>query len=145
MVQEAQLSDVLSEFAQTMVTDFPVQMILDHFVLRIVDVLPISGAGVTLIAPGSSPEYVAASNDAALRFEQLQTDTSEGPCLLAYESGRAVAVPDLAADHQFPLFSPRRSPPDWPRCSHSPSTTARSGSVPLTCTATCQVSWTRAT
>jgi len=90
-----------------MVTDFPIQKILDHLVLRIVDVMPVTGAGVTLIAPGSSPEYVAASNDAALRFEQLQTEISQGPCLLAYESGEPVAVADLAADDQFPLFSPR--------------------------------------
>ncbi|MCU1287738.1 MAG: hypothetical protein JWO13_4088, partial [Acidobacteriales bacterium] len=36
MPSEQQLSDVLSEFARTMVTDFPIQGILDHLVLRIV-------------------------------------------------------------------------------------------------------------
>jgi hypothetical protein len=46
---------VLSEFARTMVTDFPIQGILDHLVLRIVDILPITAAAVTLIAPGSNP------------------------------------------------------------------------------------------
>ena len=45
---------MLSEFARTMVTDFPIQGILDHLVRRIVDILPITAAGVTLIAPGSS-------------------------------------------------------------------------------------------
>ena len=57
-----QLSDVLSEFARTMVTDFPIQGILDHLVKRIVEIMPISGAGVTLISPGSEPRFVAASN-----------------------------------------------------------------------------------
>ncbi len=47
---ERRLSDVLREFARTLVTDFPIQAILDHLVVRIVDVLPISAAGVTLIA-----------------------------------------------------------------------------------------------
>ena len=48
MPKEHQLSNVLSEFARTLVTDFPIQAILDHLVVRIVDILPITGAGVTI-------------------------------------------------------------------------------------------------
>jgi diguanylate cyclase (GGDEF)-like protein len=103
---EQQLSEVLSEFARTMVTDFPIQGILDHLVQRIVDVLPITAAGVTLISPGEDPRYLAASNDSALRYEQLQTELGEGPCLAAYQSGVAVAVPDLQCDDRFPRFGP---------------------------------------
>jgi diguanylate cyclase (GGDEF)-like protein len=101
------LSDVLREFAQTMVTDFPIQGILDHLVKRIVDVLPVSAAGVSLIAPGLKPRYIAASDDSALRYERLQTELGEGPCLAAYESGEAIAVPDLRLEDRFPKFSPR--------------------------------------
>ena len=104
---EGRLSDVLSEFARTLLTDFPIQAILDHLVVRIVDVLPISAAGVTLITPGAEPRYIAASDESALRFEQLQTDLGEGPCLAAYETGEAVAIPDLAVDLRFPTFAPR--------------------------------------
>lgn len=43
---ERLLSDVLSGFARTQATDFPMQAILDHPVAQIVDVLPISTAGV---------------------------------------------------------------------------------------------------
>jgi diguanylate cyclase (GGDEF)-like protein len=107
MPSEQQLSDVLSEFARTMLTDFPIQGILDHLVLRIVDILPITAAGVTLIAPGSNPRYVAASNAAALRFEQLQTELGEGPCLAAYTTGDAIAIPDLREERRFPTFVPR--------------------------------------
>ncbi|MDQ1426441.1 MAG: hypothetical protein QOD72_3939, partial [Acidimicrobiaceae bacterium] len=107
MASEQQLSEVLSEFARTMVTDFPIQAILDHLVKRIVDVLPITAAGVTLIAPGADPQYVAASDGSALRYEELQTELSEGPCLLAYQSGEAVAVADLREDDRFPSFAPR--------------------------------------
>ena len=49
MASEQQLSQVLSEFARTMVTDFPIQAILDHLVGRIVVVLPVTAAGVRLI------------------------------------------------------------------------------------------------
>ena len=49
-----------------MATDFPIQGILDHLVERIVQIMPITGAGVTLIAEGSAPRYVAASSEAAM-------------------------------------------------------------------------------
>lgn len=100
------LSEVLSEFARTMVTNFPIQAILDHLVKRIVDVLPITAAGVTLITPGYEPRYVAASDASALRYEQLQTGLGEGPCLLAYSSGASVSVPDLLTETRFPEFVP---------------------------------------
>jgi diguanylate cyclase (GGDEF)-like protein len=107
--QEDTLAAVLSEFARTLITDFPIQRILDHLVDRIVDILPISSAGVTLISEGSSPRYIAASDDDARRFERLQTELDEGPCLLAYHSGEAVAVPDLAIDRRFRRFAPAAS------------------------------------
>src|ERR1700728_87535 len=106
MASERQLSLVLSEFAQTMVTDFPIQGILERLVGKIVEMLPITGAGVTLISPATDPQYVAASDEDALRFEQLQTELGEGPCLAAYRTGEAVAVPDLAADDRFTVFGP---------------------------------------
>ena len=107
MPTEQRLADVLSEFARTMVTDFPIQAILDHLVVRIVDVLPVTAAGVTLITPGSLPRYVAASDEAALRFEELQAELGEGPCVAAYETGEAISVADLRDDARFPAFGPR--------------------------------------
>lgn len=79
----------------------------DHLIERIVEMLPISAAGVTLISPGKHPEYVGASDPSALLYEQLQTEVNEGPCVLAYTSGEAVEVPDLKAEERFPQFTPR--------------------------------------
>ena len=107
MATERQLSKVLGEFARTMTTDFAIQGILDKLVLRIVEILPITGAGVTLITPTTEPRFVAASDAAALRYEELQTELGEGPCLAAYRTGRAVAVADLRSDDQFRKFAPR--------------------------------------
>jgi diguanylate cyclase (GGDEF)-like protein len=106
-VAKEELSDVLSEFARTMVTDFPIQAILDHLVKRIVDILPVTAAGVTLIAPGLEPRYVAASDESALRYEKLQSELGEGPCLEAYGTDKPISVPDLRLEHRFPAFSPR--------------------------------------
>src|SRR5450755_4619825 len=105
-MDDSDLSRVLSEFARTLTTDFPIQGILDHLVKRIVEVLPISAAGVALISPASPPHYSAASDASALRFERIQTEMGEGPCLMAYNTGEAVAVPDLVYDTRFPTFGP---------------------------------------
>jgi len=104
---DQELSSVLSEFARTMLTDFPIQSILEHLVLRIVDVLPITGAGVTLIDPTSAPRYVAASSPSALAFEELQTELEEGPCLDAYRTRRPVFVDNLCHEDRFTMFGRR--------------------------------------
>ena len=100
------LAAVLSDFARHMLLDFDVQAILDLLVERIVDILDVTGAGVTLISSGSAPHFIAASDEAALRFERLQSTLSQGPCVTAFETGTAVAVPDLSIDERFPLFAP---------------------------------------
>ncbi len=105
MVEESTLSSVLSDFARTMVTDFPIQRILDSLVERIVAILPITAAGVTMITKGQPPRFIAASDSSALRFERLQTTIGDGPCVLAYESGASVAVADLATETRFPDFA----------------------------------------
>ncbi|MEX2279323.1 MAG: GGDEF domain-containing protein [Acidimicrobiia bacterium] len=105
MVTERQLSDLLSEFARTLLTDFPIQGILDHLVVRIADVLPIGSAGVTLISASDEPRHVAASDESALRFVKLQTDLGEGPCLVAHRTAQTVTVPDLRSEDRFPEFS----------------------------------------
>lgn len=107
MPSEKLLSQVLKEFAQTLLTDVPTQAILDGLVERIVEVLPITSAGVTLIVAGGDPERIAASDPAALQYERLQTELNEGPCREAYESGEAVAVPDLQLETRFPRFCSR--------------------------------------
>jgi diguanylate cyclase (GGDEF)-like protein len=106
MVEETTLSTVLIEFADTLVTDFPVKCILDHLVKRVIEVLPVTSAGVTLIASDQKPHYVAASDGTALRYESLQSELGEGPCLAAYRTGEAVAVADLANDGRFRRFRP---------------------------------------
>ena len=50
---------------------------------------------------------MAASDSSALRYETLQTELGEGPCLAAYHSGEAVSIPDLRLDDRFLEFGPR--------------------------------------
>lgn len=105
MVHKQKLSLVLSEFAGTLVTDFPIDGILDNLVKRIIEVLPVTAAGITLIQPGIKPRHVAASGDPALRYEALQSELFEGPSLLAFDSNQPVLIPELEVEERFPHFT----------------------------------------
>ena len=60
-----------------------------------------------LMGPSDELHFAAASNDTILEIESLQNELGEGPCLEAYRSGEAVAIPDLAVDERFAHFSRR--------------------------------------
>ena len=98
------LSGVLSDFARALVTDFSIEGILDELVRRIVDILPIDAAGVSLISPATYPLLIAGSDESAVRYETLQTTLGEGPCVLAHDSRTAISIPDLSLDDRFPAF-----------------------------------------
>jgi hypothetical protein len=102
---EERMSVVLSDFARTLGAEFSIQAILDQLVLSVVEVLPIDGAGVTLMSPSAEPRYVAASNQLALRCERLQVAAGEGPCFAAYETGDPVASWDLRTEERFSTFA----------------------------------------
>jgi signal transduction histidine kinase len=105
MKNREDLATVLSEFARTLVSDFPIQGILDHLVRRIVDILPIDAAGVSLISPTTYPHLIAGSDESAIRYEHLQTTLGEGPCLAAYQTDTAISIPDLNHDTRFSRFA----------------------------------------
>ena len=106
MVDEQRLTTVLVEFARTLTGDFSIQKILDHLVDRVVEVIPVSGAGVLLMDSDTEHRFVAASDDVIHGVETLQMQLQEGPCLQAYRSGEHVAIRDLAQDTTFARFSP---------------------------------------
>ena len=105
-MDEQRLTAVLVEFARTLTADFSIQTILDRLVERVVEVIPVDGAGVLLMDSDVEHHFVAASDDAILGIESLQMDLQEGPCLVAYRTGQAVAIRDLANDTTFARFSP---------------------------------------
>ena len=106
MGEDGRLAAALSNFARTVVSDLPAPRILDQLVDRIMDVVPVTGAGATLMSRGRAPRHAAASSAAAMRWERLQTEVGEGPCRLAHDTGRSVSAPDLATDDRFPAFTP---------------------------------------
>ncbi len=70
------------------------------------DHLSVSGTGLSLIVDDEHRGCLGASDDGALRIEELQFRTGEGPCLDAHRSGHAVVEADLARTSRWPMFTP---------------------------------------
>ena len=100
-------SELIEELEQTAATDPSIQKILDRLVERLVEVLPVTGAGVMLVNERQRLHFVAASDDTMMAIEGLQNELDEGPCLEAHATGEAVTIDDVGNDSRFPSFSPR--------------------------------------
>lgn len=61
-----------------------------------VEVLPVTGAGVMLMAERAHQGTVHATDERIQSLEELQNAAAEGPCIDAYTLGRPVLEPDLA-------------------------------------------------
>ena len=105
---ERRLSDVLSEFARTLVTDFPIQAILDHLVVRIVDVLPGQrrGCHVDRAGVGAPLHRGVRRGRHALRASPDRAGRRPVSRRLSNEARRS-SFPTSALDDRFPTFAPR--------------------------------------
>lgn len=73
-----------------------------------VDALPISGAGLALVADAGHEGVIAATDGPARLMEDLQYTLGEGPCVDASREGRPVWQPHFArtGPSRWPLFGP---------------------------------------
>jgi len=60
-----------------------------------VDMLEVSGAGISLVSDTGARGVICATNEVAMRIEELQVTLGEGPCIDAVSGGGPVLVPDL--------------------------------------------------
>lgn len=60
-----------------------------------VEMLAVTGAGVSLVSDTGNRQVVCGTDEVALRIEELQVTLGEGPCIDALNSGGPVLVPDL--------------------------------------------------
>ena len=106
-MDQQRLSAILAEFARTLVGDFSIQEILDGLARRVIEVIPADGAGVLLLDEAAQLHFVSATDERILVIERLQLELGEGPCILSYETGEAVIVPDLTEESRFERFAAR--------------------------------------
>jgi GAF domain-containing protein len=101
------MAALLKTFARTLVTDYPIEQLLDRLCTDIAEILEVDGAGVMLEDEGGALRFVAASDATVRHIEALQIELDEGPCRHAYDTGEVTQIADLEHDKRFPHFSPR--------------------------------------
>ncbi|GAB3806201.1 GAF domain-containing protein [Humibacter antri] len=77
----------------------------DELCRRFVDMLPVTGAAIT-VTGGLGPSTIGVSDQIAAQLEELQFELGEGPHQEALHTGQPVLVPDLPAQPQarWPVF-----------------------------------------
>lgn len=95
MVDHRLLTEALSEFARTLVGRFAVSEVLHDLSRRVVGVLELDGAGVSL-HDGTRLRFVTALDERTAGLEQVQEREQLGPCVDAWRSGEVVAVQEVA-------------------------------------------------
>lgn len=70
-----------------------------------VQVLPISGAGLSLFSAPTMRIPVGASDDTSTIAERLQFTVSDGPCFAAHRSGQVVVAPEDVIASRWPMFN----------------------------------------
>lgn len=73
-----------------------------------IDLLPVTGAGVMLMAERAHQGTLHATDTVTKQLEDLQNAVAEGPCIDSYRLGRPVLEPDLAGSgcRVWPLLAP---------------------------------------
>jgi GAF domain-containing protein/ANTAR domain-containing protein len=66
-----------------------------HICELCVELLGVSGAGISLVTTSGNHGVVCATDDVSAQIEDLQLTLGEGPCVDAVSSGAPVLVPDL--------------------------------------------------
>jgi len=117
--RDQRLAQVLVEFAHTLGTHFSIQRILDHLVLSIIDILPVTGAGVMLMGERQALHFIAASDEKVMAIERLQNKLGEGPCLEAYRFGLPVAITNWRSTPGSRSSQPVPDRRAWGQCSLS--------------------------
>ena len=84
------------------------QEVLDHIVATVVEMVPgAEDATITVAQQRKTARSAAASSDRARRFDVLQSETSQGPCLDALFEQETVRVDDLATEERWPDLAGR--------------------------------------
>ena len=97
MAHSQDISDVLVEFARTLVREHDVERVLSRFMNRVVDVLDVWGAGVSLADETGRLRFVLATDEVLSTLQALEDDMEKGPCRESYDTGVPIVVGDLGA------------------------------------------------
>lgn len=103
-----ELAIVYARMSGLLLSEQTVTTVLELITSLAQDTLPGSvGAGVTLIAPDTTPTTSAATDPIVEHLDALQYDLGQGPCLSAARDQAVVRIDDLTTERRWPQWSAR--------------------------------------
>lgn len=106
-IDNTRLLEALRGFVSRLVTDYDLTRVLDHLAHTVVDVLPVTGAGVAVADEGGHLQFIVATDESVREVEELQDEVREGPCTTAFETGERILIHDIEVDGTpWPTFGP---------------------------------------
>jgi GAF domain-containing protein len=107
-VSAERLARTFVEVADTLVNEFDLIEFLQMLAHRTASLIDASAVGLLLANQRGRLEFMAASDENTKLLELFQVQTSEGPCLDAFQTATPVINADLAtAVTRWPRFAPR--------------------------------------
>jgi GAF domain-containing protein len=101
------MAEVLARFALTLVGQYSLDEVMGQLGADVGRILGAAGAGVMLGDDQGRLHFVTTSDGVLDSLEALQVELDEGPCLMAFRTGKPVIAADLSDDDRFPTFGPR--------------------------------------
>src|SRR4051812_28168257 len=104
MTNHDALFEALAEFAHTVVGRYAIADVLQRLGDRVVLVLDIDGAGVSVHDDQRALQFVTASTEALNTVERSQDELQSGPCVTAFQEAKVTTSADLATDTRWPQY-----------------------------------------
>lgn len=99
------LHSTLVYLADTLVSGFEVMDLADRLVVACTELLGAREAGIMLDDQQGSLRVLVSSSEQTRSLELLEIQSTEGPCLQAFDTGLVVEAPDLTTQQsQWPTF-----------------------------------------
>ena len=104
-MSDQRLLAVLIRFSRTLAGRYDVSDVLYELSDAVAQVLGAAGAGVSLADDTGRLRFATATNETITQVENLQQDSQQGPCHIAYTTNEAVLVRDLTESTEWPQLA----------------------------------------
>jgi GAF domain-containing protein len=106
MTSELTLAQALAEAAREINTRRPLEDVLSNLVNMAQRSLPgVDHVGISVVHTDGHIDTIAATDDLVLKFDQIQYELNDGPCLAAIRDEQIVVINHAEREQRWPLFT----------------------------------------
>jgi len=102
--RENRITSAFVAVADTLTSNFDVVELLQTLVGHCTDILDTDAGGLMLVDDSGVLQLMTSTSEGADFVEVMQLTAHSGPCIECFTTGKAVSVPDIASETQWPDF-----------------------------------------